>query len=138
MAGGEDVSNDLENNNKPSLDGVKATAKGYDLSQVLRVSRGNKGFVSSIIQTFIVKTPIYIERIVNSFESGSYEEMGEAAHQLKQSVYAMGVNSLRVPVMAIVLVGRNNKPDEDLPKHIANLKQSAELVIQELKNDFGM
>lgn len=138
MAGGEDVSTDLENKKEPSLEGGNAHAKGYDLSQVLRVSRGNKGFVSSVIQMFIVKTPIYIDRIVSAFESGSYEEMGEAAHQLKQSVYAMGVNSLRVPVMAIVLVGRKNKPDEDLPRHINNLKQSAELVIQELKNDFGM
>ncbi len=117
---------------------TNAPAKGYDLSQVLKVSRGNNGFVSSVIQMFIVKTPIYIEQIVKGFETGDYEAMGEAAHQLKQSVYAMGVNSLRIPVMAIVLVGRNSKPGDDLPIHIANLKASAEMVIQELKKDFGM
>jgi HPt (histidine-containing phosphotransfer) domain-containing protein len=123
--------NDTQNSTvKPS--------KSYDLSQVLRVSRGNNGFVTSVVQMFIVKTPIYIDRIVKGYEAGDFSEMGEAAHQLKQSIYVLGINSLRVPVMAIVLVGRNNQPGDDLPVHIDNLKNTAMLVIQELKNDFGM
>ena len=113
-------------------------SKSYDLSQVLKVSRGNNGFVTSVVQMFIVKTPIYIDRIVKGFEAGDFSEMGDAAHQLKQSIYVLGINSLRVPVMAIVLVGRNNQPGDDLPVHIDNLKNTAMMVIQELKNDFGM
>ena len=125
------IGNDVQNSAaKPS--------KSYDLSQVLRVSRGNNGFVSSVVQMFVVKTPIYIDRIVKGFEAGDYTEMGEVAHQLKQSIYVLGINSLRVPVMAIVLVGRNNQPGDDLPGHINNLKNTAMLVIQELKHDFGM
>lgn len=123
--------NDTQNSSvKPS--------KSYDLSQVLKVSRGNNGFVTSVVQMFIIKTPIYIDRIVKGFEAGDFSEMGEAAHQLKQSIYVLGINSLRVPVMAIVLVGRNNQPGDDLPVHINNLKNTAMLVIQELKIDFGM
>jgi len=117
---------------------IAPPVKSYDLSQVLRVSRGNTGFVSSVVQMFIVKTPIYIDRIVKGYESGNYSEMGEAAHQLKQSIYVLGINSLRVPVMAIVLVGRNNQPGDDLPGHIANLKKTSMLVLQELKHDFAM
>jgi hypothetical protein len=64
--------------------------------------------------------------------------MGEAAHQLKQSIYVLGINSLRMPVMAIVLVGRNNQPGDDLLEQITTLKNTALLVIQELKHDFGM
>lgn len=131
----ENSNNDTGNDTKNST--VKPS-KSYDLSQVLRVSRGNNGFVTSVVQMFIVKTPIYIDRIVNGFEAGDFSEMGEAAHQLKQSIYVLGINSLRVPVMAIVLVGRNNQPGDDLPEHIDNLKNTAMLVIQELKNDFGM
>ena len=116
----------------------QAPSKQYDLSQVLKVSRGNNGFVSSVVHMFIVKTPIYIARIVKGYEAGDYSEMGEAAHQLKQSIYVLGINSLRIPVMAIVLVGRNNQPGDDLPGHITNLKNTAMLVIQELKQDFGM
>lgn len=113
-------------------------SKRYDLAQVLRVSRGNNGFVSSVVQMFIVKTPIYIDRIVKGFEAGDFSEMGEAAHQLKQSIYVLGINSLRIPVMAIVLVGRNNQPGDDLAEQISNLKKNAMLVIQDLKQDFGM
>jgi HPt (histidine-containing phosphotransfer) domain-containing protein len=112
--------------------------KSYDLSQVLRVSRGNSGFVNSVVQMFIVKTPIYIDRIVKGHEASDFYEMGEAAHQLKQSIYVLGINSLRMPVMAIVLVGRNNQPGDDLLEQITTLKNTALLVIQELKHDFGM
>jgi HPt (histidine-containing phosphotransfer) domain-containing protein len=129
-------SNDGQGNDVPHS--APAQSKSYDLSQVLRVSRGNNGFVSSVVQMFIVKTPIYIERIIKGYEAGDFFEMGEAAHQLKQSIYVLGINSLRVPVMAIVLVGRNNQPGDDLPEHISNLKTTATLVIQELKKDFGM
>jgi HPt (histidine-containing phosphotransfer) domain-containing protein len=132
----------LDNSNSGQVNGIQnsapAPSKSYDLAQVLRVSRGNNGFVSSVVQMFIVKTPIYIDRIIKGFEAGDFSEMGEAAHQLKQSIYVLGINSLRVPVMAIVLVGRNNQPGDDLPVHISNLKSNAMLVIQELKQDFGM
>ncbi len=132
----------LENSNSGQEKGIESSAsvpsKSYDLAQVLRVSRGNNGFVSSVVQMFIVKTPIYIDRIIKGFEEGDFNEMGEAAHQLKQSIYVLGINSLRVPVMAIVLVGRNNQPGDDLPEQISNLKENAMLVIQELKQDFGM
>ena len=132
----------LVNSDNDQMNGLHHTnhapVKRYDLSQVLKVSRGNNGFVSSVVQMFIVKTPIYIERIVKGYEAGDYSEMGEAAHQLKQSIYVLGINSLRIPVMAIVLVGRNNQPGDDLPEHISNLKNTANQVIQELKQDFGM
>lgn len=139
MSAEEELTND---SSKAIVNDVKNStakpSKSYDLSQVLMVSRGNNGFVTSVVQMFIVKTPIYIDRIVKAYESGDYSEMGEAAHQLKQSIYVLGINSLRVPVMAIVLVGRNNQPGDDLLEHINNLKKTAMLVIQELKQDFGM
>jgi HPt (histidine-containing phosphotransfer) domain-containing protein len=132
----------LDNLNNGQGNGIlkssTAPSKSYDLAQVLRVSRGNNGFVISVVQMFIVKTPIYIDRIIKGFEAGDYSEMGEAAHQLKQSIYVLGINSLRVPVMAIVLVGRNNQPGDDLHDHIINLKNNAMLVVQELKHDFGI
>lgn len=129
-------SSNSKENDSPQMDAVQI--KSYDLSQVLKVSRGNNGFVNSVVQMFIVKTPIYIDQIVKAYEVGDYVEMGEAAHQLKQSIYVLGINSLRVPVMAIVLVGRNNQPGDDLPEHINNLRSRAMSVIQEFKHDFGM
>jgi len=129
------LSNGAENSKGKA---IVPPVKSYDLTQVFTVSRGNNGFVSSVVQMFIVKTPIYIDRIVKGYQAGNYSEMGEAAHQLKQSIYVLGINSLRIPVMAIVLVGRNNQPGDDLPAHIDNLKNTAMLVVQELKNDFGM
>jgi HPt (histidine-containing phosphotransfer) domain-containing protein len=128
----------MSNPESKNLEANSEIPKSYDLTQVLKVSRDDMGFVRSVVRMFVVKTPIYVERIIKEFEAGNYHEMGEEAHQLKQSVYAMGINSLRTPIMAIILVGRNNKPDDDLRDHIENLKHHAELVVQQLKNDFNM
>jgi len=132
------ISDEVPLENKEKLSESQASTKKYDLSQLLMVSRGDMSFVRSIVKMFIVKTPLYIDRITKEFESGNFHEMGEVAHQLKQSIYAMGINTLRIPVMAIILVGRNNNPDDDLILHIANLKHFAQLVIQDLKTDFEL
>jgi hypothetical protein len=131
-------SSQLSNSEHESIDANSEISKSYDLSQVLKVSRGDMGFVRSVVRMFVVKTPIYVERIIKEFEKGNYHEMGEEAHQLKQSVYAMGINSLRSTIMAIILVGRNNKPEDGLCDHIAYLKHHSELVVQQLKDDFNI
>ena len=127
----------LDANEASFKDGANSQVKSYDLSMLLKVSRGNQDFVKTMIKMFILKTPIYMERINNSFTQADYVEMGEAAHQLKQSVYALGINNIRVPVMAIILAGRKNETNEDLPGNIAMLKMTTEIVIQEFKKDFG-
>lgn len=133
-----DAIGQFSNQEKKSLEAYSEVPKFYDLTQVLKVSRGDMGFVRSVVRMFVVKTPIYVERIMKEFEAGNYHEMGEEAHQLKQSIYAMGINSVRTAIMTIILVGRNNKPEDDLSDHIANLKHHTELVVQQLKDDFNV
>ena len=137
MADRDDELQSLDADEASFKEGANTRIKSYDLSMLLKVSRGNQDFVKTMIKMFILKTPLYIERITNSFSKADYVEMGEAAHQLKQSVYALGINNIRVPVMAIILAGRKNETNEDLPSNIAMLKLSTEKVIQEFKKDFG-
>lgn len=110
--------------------------KSYDISQILLMSRGDDGFVKSITKLFIVQTPLYIDNIVKKFEEGDYKGMGEIAHQLKQSVYAMRIHNLKKPVMSLVNAGKKNAIDDSLPSQIEVIKQTADLVIQELRTDF--
>jgi hypothetical protein len=110
--------------------------KSYDISQILAMSRGDDGFVRSIVKMFVVQTPIYIDNIINKFEGGDYKGMGEIAHQLKQSVYAMRIHNLKKPVMFLVNAGKKNLFDDSLASQIELIKRNAELVIQELKVDF--
>lgn len=111
--------------------------KGYDISQILSVSRGDHGFVQTMIKMFIVQTPIYIGKIADHFENGNLTEMGEEAHKLKPSIYAMGMKELKKSITEIINAGRKNKSTEDLPTHIQMLKESTTKVIQQLKEDFG-
>jgi len=138
MSNDNNAVRDINHLEKNEIDNTSQIIKSYDLSQVLKVSRGDMGFVRSVVRMFIVKTPIYVEKIIKAFESGNFLEMGEEAHQLKQSVYAMGINSLRTPIMAIILAGRNNKSDNDLINHLENLRTYSEQVIKELRSDFNL
>jgi HPt (histidine-containing phosphotransfer) domain-containing protein len=110
--------------------------KSYDISQILVMSRGDDGFVRSLVKMFIVQTPLYINNIVNKFEGGDYKGMGEIAHQLKQSVYAMRIHNLKKPVMLLVNAGKKNEFDDSLAPQIDVIKQNADQVIKELKADF--
>jgi hypothetical protein len=110
--------------------------KSYDISQILAMSRGDDGFVRSIVKMFVVQTPLYVENIVKMFEGGDYVGMGEIAHQLKQSVYAMRIHNLKKPVIFLVNAGKKNLFDDSLASQIELIKRNAELVIQELKVDF--
>lgn len=112
--------------------------KGYDISQILSVSRGDQGFVQTMIKMFVVQTPIYIGKIAEHFKNGNLTEMGEEAHKLKPSIYAMGMIGLKKSIAEIISAGRKNELSEDLEDHINILKDSTLKVIEELKTDFGI
>ncbi len=130
---------DNSNNSEKINDGTRNNFKrerSYDISQILLMSRGDDGFVKSIVKMFIVQTPLHIDNIVKKFDGGDYKGMGEVAHQLKQSVYAMRIYNLKKPVMFLVNAGKKNEFDDSLPSQIELIKQTSEVVIQELKADF--
>lgn len=114
------------------------TPKSYDISQILSVSRGDQGFVQTMIKMFVVQTPLYIEKIAKHFEEGNFVEMGEEAHKLKPSIYAMGMHDLKKSISEIVNAGRKNEANQDLASHIHKLKDSTSKVIIDLKADFGI
>ena len=87
---------------------------------------------------FVVQTPLYISKIVGHFEKGELSEMGEEAHKLKPSIYAMGMNELKRSVSEIVNAGRNSQASEELPGHIETLRTVSEKIIKELKADFSL
>lgn len=91
-----------------------------------------------MIRMFVVQTPFYISKIVDHFEKGNYIQMGEEAHNLKPSIYAMGMNDLKRVVSDIVNAGRNNQVTEELTNQIHMLKASSEKIIQELKRDYRL
>jgi HPt (histidine-containing phosphotransfer) domain-containing protein len=120
------------------VENEQETQKSYDISQILSVSRGDQGFVQTMIRMFVVQTPLYIGKIVDHYEKGNYTEMGEEAHKLKPSIYAMGMNDLKRVVSDIVNAGRNNQVTDELADQIHTLKTSSAKIIQELKKDYGL
>ena len=123
---------------KSTVENEQVINKSYDISQILSVSRGDQGFVQTMIRMFVVQTPLYIGKIVEHYEKGDYAEMGEEAHKLKPSIYAMGMNDLKRVVSDIVNAGRNNQVTDELADQIHTLKTSSEKIIQELKKDYGL
>ena len=120
------------------MEGDQKIKKLYDISQILSVSRGDKGFVQTMTKMFVVQTPLYIEKITKYFEEGNLVEMGEEAHKLKPSIYAMGIQELKKTIAEIVNAGRNNESNQDLALHIKKLNEYTAKVILELKADFDI
>lgn len=87
---------------------------------------------------FVLQTPLYISKIAEYHQSGNLAEMGDEAHKLKPSIYAMGMNNMKKAVIEIVSAGRKNEDSTELAAYIQQLKSASEKVIAELKEDFGL
>lgn len=91
-----------------------------------------------MIKMFVVQTPLYINKIDDYHQNGNLAEMGEEAHKLKPSIYAMGMHDMKKAVIEIVSAGRKNEDSAELSVYIQQLKTASEKVIAELKTDFSL
>jgi hypothetical protein len=112
--------------------------KGYDVKQLLTISRGDEGFVRSLLKMFVVQTPIFLDKMIEYFSSGNYTDMGETAHQLKQSIYALRIHAIKKPVLHIVNAGRANRSCGLTLAYLQKLKDFTLEIVNEIKEDYKL
>lgn len=114
------------------------SAKGYDVKQLMTISRGDEGFVKSLLKMFVVQTPIFLDKMIEHFSSGNYTDMGETAHQLKQSIYALRIHAIKKPVLHIVNAGRANQANGIILPYLERLKSFTLDIVNEIREDYKL
>ena len=108
----------------------------YNLNTLREMSQGDKGFLTSIVETFIQNTPIYLEQIKTGFQSNDFNMVYRAAHQMKPSIDFFNIEKGKAVVRAIELEAKNENPNiSNLDDLIDTLNDLIVSCVENLKAD---
>jgi PAS domain S-box-containing protein len=108
----------------------------YDLSQLEKMSRGNKEFVSKMISVFIDLTRESSDILNNALKSDDITTIKRIAHKIKPSIDQMGIATLKEEVIFLEKFELNSDSLEELKQHTARVIHILEKVITQLEANF--
>ena len=108
----------------------------YNLNTLQEMSQGDKVFLTSIVETFVQNTPIYIEQIKTGFQLEDFNMLYRAAHQMKPSIDFFNIDKGKSVVRAIELEAKKEHPDKlKLSELIKTINDLVLACVQDLKAD---
>ena len=110
----------------------------YDLSELSAISMGDDSFLIQMVRIFTEQTPGIVDEILARHAAGDLPTMGNLAHQIKQSIYSMGIEDLKESILVIVNAGRTGEVTDDLTLHLTKLKQTTDEVVRDLNRRFEL
>ncbi|MFN0292454.1 PAS domain S-box protein [Pedobacter helvus] len=113
--------------------------KGYDLTNIKILSRGNEDFVKKMIRIFITQMTETLQKIDMAFEAGNLPEVSRLIHKVKPSIESVGITAIIDDVKTLELIAKeNNNTPLDCEHLYANIKKHLLPIIKELKQELGM
>jgi PAS domain S-box-containing protein len=108
----------------------------YNLNTLREMSQGDKGFLTSIVETFIQNTPIYLDQIKTGFQANDLNMVYRAAHQMKPSIDFFNVEKGKTVVRAIELEAKNDNANQsNLGELITTLNHIVNSCVFDLKKE---
>lgn len=103
------------------MDPPSQKGKGYDLSQLKKMSRGNRDFVVQMVNVFITLTTDAVNRMEVALQHKKYAEISKTAHKIKPSIDQMGITSLKEVVRKIEKYDPESASVDDFTNHTNQL-----------------
>ncbi|WP_439883049.1 PAS domain S-box protein [Pontibacter sp. MBLB2868] len=101
----------------------------FDLSLLLKMSRGNEAFVKRTKVLFVETVPQTLADLEEKKQASDWKGVSAAAHKLKSTIDTMRIQKLRDVVRIIELKAKNQ---EDLPTVLDNINYLQEVMAQVL------
>lgn len=113
----------------------KEEIKLYDLKFLEEVSRGDRTFIKTMIEAFIMVAEEVKSEIPDNFQQGNIPGVEAAAHKLKSNVDTLQVHSLKPLIRQIESEARNGNKNETLGSAIDDFSLIIENVLTQLKGE---
>jgi CheY-like chemotaxis protein len=127
------ASNNLDESEKPD---ILKEEQLYSLHTLREMSQGDTAFLTSIVETFIVNTPKYMDQIETAFETKDFNMVYRAAHQMKPSIDFFNIEKGKQLVRNIELEAKNENPNlRVLEIQIKDLKEIVLCCVNALKDE---
>ena len=133
---------DTENEKSKNFDLKKHSrvASGYDLTELLKITKNNKEFTLLMLNTFLDNGENLLEKIKKAQYKGDYETIAEVAHRLLPSVEQLGLKhtaSVFRLIESRYLNKRNSKKDPELIEDAINKLELSITLIRSAKDEFS-
>ena len=109
--------------------------KKYSLDKLNTISRGNKEFVTKIINLFLEETPKSLEQLALAIKEKNFQKVRAVAHKMKPSINMMCIDSLSVVIQNIEEFAADNINLNDIPALIEEVTNTCNEVIAELQKE---
>ena len=99
------------------------------------VSDDNADFMKDLVTLFLRNTPPTLDLMEESYQSGNWDDVRNAAHKMKPTFSYMGLKQLEVKAARIEDICRNQDNKEEINPLIGEIKYICEAAFTELKED---
>jgi PAS domain S-box-containing protein len=128
-----EISVDLKASDKSVFE---ESEKLYSLHTLQEMSQGDTGFLTSIVETFVLNTPVYMEQIETAFDTKDFNMVYRAAHQMKPSIDFFNIEKGKHLVRAIEMEAKSENPNLiELASQIKDLKNIVIICVDALKDE---
>ena len=108
----------------------------YDLSALIRISKGNDSFVKKMVNVFCTEGGDMLQKMMAAHQAADMELMSDMAHKLKPLVDNLRIFSLKQPVRDIEKIGLGEMDAGNLKQILVNVETTMLEIIAELKNEY--
>lgn len=109
--------------------------KGYDLSMLHEMSRGNDDFVRKMIMLFLTSTPPALDQILQAYSQGDFQTVSKTAHRIKPSIDNMGILVIKDEIRLIEKLAVENPESPELVQSISKVKEVLNQVVTLLNKE---
>jgi HPt (histidine-containing phosphotransfer) domain-containing protein len=108
----------------------------YDISELIAISRGNESFVKKMVDIFCDQTPVLLKNMLEAYDAGDLQKMGEIAHKLKPSIDNLKITSVTQKIREIEKRGTGDLGNSNLKEILYETEAVLTNVVSLLKKDY--
>jgi PAS domain S-box-containing protein len=110
----------------------------YDISAIVKISRGNQAFVNRMLTLFVEKLPVQINELKNFYQLNDFEKLGKLAHQMKPSIDNMGIELLKPIIRDLEKSVERQNSKQQIIDQIFEVEKITKDVIIDVKQKYGL
>ena len=112
--------------------------KLYDTETILRSHGGDREFVKYIASLFVEELPKLSTELQKASSKKDWENLYFYAHKMKATIDLFSIDSLKDLIRKLELEGKNANDSQTLRKDVAQVVNTINACILQLKKDFSI
>jgi HPt (histidine-containing phosphotransfer) domain-containing protein len=111
--------------------------KLYDLTPLAEMLEGDEKEIRVMVEMFVNITPQVAGELKDAADRKEWVKAGDIAHKIKSSLKMMGIFDIAEEALFIEKSGRTGENVDVLASKINELVRELNVVVEQMKTDFG-